>query len=166
MTTYTPLLLKVQVQSEDFNLGDEVNTLRAGRHDIGAVVSFVGAVRQWLPDGSAACALELEHYPGMTERLLREAAEQAAQRFDLQAVSIIHRVGSLSLGDQIVLVAAASAHRQAAFEGCHYLMDWLKTGAPFWKREVHRGQGRWVEARTQDHDALARWSVSSKEKHT
>jgi molybdopterin synthase catalytic subunit len=139
-------------------LGQEVSTLRDGCMDVGAVVSFVGTVRQWLPavDGLTT-ALELEHYPGMTERVLVEQAHQAVERFDALGVRIIHRVGKLALGEQIVLVAVVAMHRRAAFACCEYLMDWLKTQAPFWKKECLGGSGEWVSARDQDDAALTRW---------
>jgi molybdopterin synthase catalytic subunit len=144
----------VSVQSEDFVLQAELDALAEGDLDAGAVTSFVGKVRQW---GQGSEALELEHYPGMTERSIHAMIDEAARRFDLRGVRIIHRVGRLALGEQIVLVAVSSSHRRAAFQGCEFLMDWLKTQAPFWKKEVTAQGGQWVDARVQDDEALARW---------
>jgi molybdopterin synthase catalytic subunit len=144
----------VSVQSGDFELQAEVAALRADDTDVGAVTTFVGSVRQW---GLGSKALELEHYPGMTERSIEAMIDEAARRFDVRGVRIIHRVGRLALGDQIVLVAVSSSHRRAAFECCEFLMDWLKTQAPFWKKEVTEQGGQWVDAREQDDAALARW---------
>jgi molybdopterin synthase catalytic subunit len=150
-------MVRVAVQQADFDLSEEVATLRQGRLDVGAVVSFVGTVRQWVPAANASAVLELEHYPGMTERVLTEEAHSALSRFEVQGIRIIHRVGVLSLGEQIVLVAVVAMHRQAAFACCEYLMDWLKTQAPFWKKERQGGVDHWVAAREQDDAALARW---------
>jgi molybdopterin synthase catalytic subunit len=144
----------VSVQSEDFALQVELDALSHGDLDAGAVTSFVGKVRQW---GQGSEALELEHYPGMTERSIHAMIDEAAQRFDLRGVRIVHRVGRLGLGEQIVLVAVSSSHRRAAFQGCEFLMDWLKTQAPFWKKELAAQGGQWVDARVQDDEALARW---------
>jgi len=144
----------VSVQSEDFVLQAELDALAQGDLDAGAVTSFVGRVRQW---GHGSEALELEHYPGMTERSIHAMIDEAAQRFDLRGVRIVHRVGRLALGEQIVLVAVSSSHRRAAFQGCEFLMDWLKTQAPFWKKELAAQCGQWVDARVQDDEALARW---------
>ena len=145
----------IRVQAEDFNLGSEMDALVASRKDIGAVVSFTGKVRD-LPDGELS-AMTLEHYPGMTEKMLADIEAQAHKRWPLQESLIIHRYGRLEPGDQIVLVITASAHRQAAFEACAFLMDWLKTKAPFWKLE-ESDQGRsWVEAKQADNDAADSW---------
>jgi molybdopterin synthase catalytic subunit len=144
----------VSVQSEDFVLQAELDALAAGDLDAGAVTSFVGRVRQW---GQGSQALELEHYPGMTEQSIHAMIDEAARRFALRGVRIIHRVGCLGLGEQIVLVAVSSSHRRAAFQGCEFLMDWLKTQAPFWKKELTDQGGQWVDARVQDDEALARW---------
>lgn len=144
----------VAVQAADFDPGLEIAAL--GGPGVGAVASFVGVVR----DGSAGdlAALELEHYPGMTERSLRMIAEKAAARWPLTGVRIVHRVGRLAVGERIVLAAAASAHRQAAFDACAFVMDFLKTDAPFWKREIRRdGAAEWVDARISDDAAKARW---------
>jgi molybdopterin synthase catalytic subunit len=144
----------VSVQSEDFVLQAELDALSLGDLDAGAVTSFVGRVRQW---GQGSQGLELEHYPGMTERSIHAMIDEAARRFDLRGVRIVHRVGHLALGEQIVLVAVSSSHRRAAFQGCEFLMDWLKTQAPFWKKELTASGGQWVDARVQDDEALARW---------
>jgi molybdopterin synthase catalytic subunit len=145
------------VQREDFDVGKEVARLRAGRTDIGAVCTFSGIVRA--EAGAAAVAgITLEHYPGMTEAELAEVEAEARRRWPLQASLIVHRVGELKPGDNIVLVVTASAHRQAAFAAAEFLMDYLKTRAPFWKKEVGPdGRERWVEARASDDAAAARW---------
>jgi molybdopterin synthase catalytic subunit len=150
-------LPQLSVQPADFDLGAEVARLREGDLGVGAVASFVGTVRQWVP-GEAA-TLVLEHYPGMTERRIAEIMAQARQRFDVRALRVIHRVGPLALGDQIVLVAVSSAHRGEAFAACEFLMDWLKTEAPFWKKEISPQGERWVDAREQDSQAAQRWST-------
>jgi len=150
----------VSVQTDDFDLSQEVTQLRQGQLDVGAVASFVGTVRQWWPSSEAEPQAQflLEHYPGMTERVLAQAAQDALVRFEALGIRLIHRVGSLSAGDQIVLVTVAATHRRAAFDCCDYLMDWLKTQAPFWKKEVAHGEGRWVDARDSDTAALQRWT--------
>jgi len=152
---------RVSVQHEDFDLSTEVARLRSQNGQIGAVVSFVGTVREWLPSGagqdSTSACLELEHYPGMTESAIEAMIVEAERRFDLRGVRVIHRVGRLGVGDQIVLVVTASSHRGQAFEGCEFLMDWLKTQAPFWKKEISSKGERWVEAKASDDQALARW---------
>ena len=146
----------IRVQLEDFDVGHELDDLTRGRHDIGAVASFVGLVRE-LGDGETLSAMTLEHYPGMTERQLEALEADAMQRWPLQAVLIIHRYGRLEPGQRIVLCAAASSRRQAAFEACAFLMDWLKTKAPFWKLEETGSSAKWVEARADDDTAAARW---------
>lgn len=157
--------VSVSVQTADFDQGREVAALHQGRTEVGAVVSFVGIVRQWWPDAVDAAqhsddaTLTLEHYPGMTERMLQDEAERTLTRFDAQGIRLIHRVGALALGDQIVLLAVAASHRQAAFDACNYLMDWLKTQAPFWKKEARGGVGQWVAARDADDQALQRWQA-------
>lgn len=145
-------MIEIRVQAEDFDPGAELARLHTGRDDIGAVASFVGLVR-----GGDIVAMTLEHYPGMTERQLRAVADQATTRWPLEAVTVVHRHGRLLPGDRIVLVAVASAHRAAAFEACAFLMDWLKTQAPFWKREETAAGARWVEAKAADDAAAARW---------
>jgi molybdopterin synthase catalytic subunit len=148
--------MTVSVQREDFDIGAEMARLTAADPDIGAVVSFTGLVRQLTGDGPIT-AMELEHYPGMTEQALQQIAAEAQARWPLQGVRVIHRYGSLEPGDRIVLVLAASRHRQAAFEAAEFLMDYLKTRAPFWKKEDHAGVARWVDARDADDSAAARW---------
>ncbi len=150
----------VRVQSDDFDIGRDLSALTEGRHDIGGLVSFTGLVRD-LGGDEAVCAMTLEHYPGMTEKLLAEIEAEANERWPLSASLIIHRYGKLMPGDQIVLVATASAHRQAAFEACEFLIDWLKTKAPFWKLEETSDGAEWVEARKVDDDAAARWVKNS-----
>ena len=148
----------VRVQPEDFDLAAELAVLTAGRTDIGAVVTFSGLVRD---DGGLA-AMELEHYPGMTEKALASIEAEARDRWPLNAALIIHRVGKLLPGEQIMMVATASPHRQAAFEAAEFLMDYLKSRAPFWKKEhLSGGQARWVDARVTDEEALKRWARDS-----
>jgi len=147
----------IRVQHEDFDLGAELERLSAGRRDVGALCSFVGLVRD-LNEGEGVSAMTLEHYPGMTEKQLDELEAEARRRWPLNDVLVIHRVGRLEPGDRIMLCAVTSGHRQAAFEACQFLMDWLKTRAPFWKLEEHDGEERWVEARASDDAAAARWA--------
>ena len=147
------------MQSEDFDLAAELTALTHGNRSIGGVVSFVGLVRDMAGEAPIS-AMTLEHYPGMTERKLAEIEAEARRRWPLQDALIIHRHGRLEPGDQIVLVATASAHRQAAFEACHFLIDWLKTQAPFWKLEDGPSGEIWVDARSDDDDAAARWADS------
>ena len=148
--------MSVRVQTEDFDVSQEMLVLRQKNPKIGAVASFVGVVRD-LNDGDEVSALTLEHYPGMTEKQLEHIESIANQRWHLEASLIIHRYGKLDLGDQIVLVACASAHRGEAFEACHFLIDWLKTKAPFWKLEETGSGSKWVEAIDADKDAAHRW---------
>ena len=147
----------VRVQTEDFDLAAELAALTAGRTDIGAVVTFTGLVRD-VAGQAAVSAMTLEHYPGMTERQLAAIAAEAEQRWPLTSCTVIHRHGALAPGDRIVAVITASAHRQAAFEAAQFLMDWLKTKAPFWKREATGDGDRWVDARAEDDTAAKRWS--------
>ena len=148
----------VRVEREDFDVGAEVRRLTAGRTDIGAIVTFTGTVRSG-SDGGAITAMTLEHYPGMTEAELARVEAEAGSRWPLQASLIVHRVGTLKPGDNIVLVVTASAHRQAAFAAAEFLMDYLKTRAPFWKKETRAdGVERWVEARDSDGSAAERWT--------
>ena len=148
--------MKIQVQSEVFDLGDEVAAMSQGRTNIGAIASFVGLARD-MNEGSGVQAMTLEHYPGMTEKALAGLVEEARSRWALLDVTVIHRVGRLLPGDPIVLVAVASGHRGEAFAACEYIMDALKTRAPFWKKEETPEGERWVEARASDDAAAARW---------
>lgn len=150
----------IRVQEEDFDLGTELKALSADRTGIGGLCSFVGLVRDMAGESEIG-AMTLEHYPGMTERALEEIEAEALARWPLEATLIVHRYGRLEPGDQIVLVAAASAHREAAFEACHYLIDFLKTRAPFWKLEDTADGPKWVDARHSDDEAVARWAVKS-----
>ncbi len=154
----------VQVQTQDFDLGAEVAALRAGDGGTGAVVAFVGTVRDRAGGQSPGhiTAMELEHYPGMTEAAIQAMVAEARRRFaDLRGVRIIHRVGLLQPLDQIVLVAVTASHRGTAFQACEFLMDYLKTQAPFWKKESTADGARWVDARVTDDEALARWGIAA-----
>ncbi len=146
----------IRVQKEDFDVGAEIARLTEGRHEIGGVVTFLGLVRD-MAGGGKIGAMTLEHYPGMTEKQLAEIEQEANRRWPLTASLIIHRYGRLEPGDRIVLVITASAHREAAFEACHFLIDWLKTKAPFWKLEDTDKGAQWVAADTRDDKAAARW---------
>ena len=148
--------MPVRVQTTDFDVGAEIAALRAGDARVGAVASFIGTVRD-INDGSGVSTLTLEHYPGMTEKALEAIVAQARERWDLIDVLVIHRIGEMAPTDQIVLVAVTSAHRGEAFEACAFIMDYLKTEAPFWKKEVTPAGTRWVEARASDDEAAARW---------
>ncbi len=152
--------LSIRVQTEDFDLSTELKSLSAHDKTIGALVSFVGLVRD-INEGQHVEAMTLEHYPGMTEKALHEIAQEAQQRWPLQGITLIHRVGDLLPGDQIVLVITASRHRHAAFESADFLMDFLKSKAPFWKKENTPEGARWVDARESDERALARWQISA-----
>lgn len=152
--------MTVRVQTEDFDLSIEVAALRAQNPRIGAVACFVGTVRD-LNEGSGVEAMELEHYPGMTEKALTEIVDAARGRWPGVDVLIVHRVGKLYPLDQIVLVATTSAHRGDAFASCEFVMDYLKTQAPFWKKEKTAAGERWVDARESDDAALARWGIES-----
>ena len=151
----------IRVQREDFDVADELAALTQGNHDIGGLVSFVGLVRD-MAGGEAIGAMTLDHYPGMTERMLGRIEAEAHARWPLEASLIIHRHGRLEPGEQIVLVATASAHRQAAFDACQFLIDWLKTKAPFWKLEETPSGERWVDARSSDDAAAERWVTEDK----
>lgn len=151
---------RVSIQTQDFDLGAEVTALRAADPGVGAVASFVGTVRD-RNDGQGVSAMELEHYPGMTEKAIEAMIDEAFRRFDIRAARVIHRVGPLAPLDQIVLVVVTSAHRGAAFQACEFLMDYLKTQAPFWKKETTPEGSRWVDARVSDDAALARWGIAS-----
>jgi molybdopterin synthase catalytic subunit len=149
-------MIEVRVQAGDFDLGIELARLRAGDARVGAVVSFVGLVRD-INDGAQVAAMELEHYPGMTERALEDIVEQARARWPLYGALVIHRVGPLKPCDQIVLVAVTGAHRGEAFDACEFIIDYLKTDAPFWKKEDTPEGSRWVDARISDDSARAKW---------
>ena len=149
----------IRVQREDFDAGAELARMTAGRADIGGLASFIGIVRE-KTDAGALSAMTLEHYPGMTEKRLAEIEAEAARRWPLAASLIIHRYGRLSPGERIVLVATASSHRQAALESCQFLIDWLKTKAPFWKLEETAAGSQWVAARETDDRAAERWRKS------
>lgn len=149
---------EVSIQPADFDLSAEVTALREADGQVGAVATFVGTMRD-RNDGTRVSAMELEHYPGMTERAIETMVAEARGRFEIRGVRVIHRVGPLRPGDQIVLVAVTATHRQAAFEACEFLMDYLKTQAPFWKKETTPAGTRWVDARASDDDALARWGL-------
>ena len=150
---------RVFIQTADFDLAKEVAALRADDKRVGAVCSFVGTVRD-RNDGDAIASMELEHYPGMTERAIEAMIDEAMRRFEIRQARVIHRIGLLQPLDQIVLVVVTSAHRRAAFEGCEFLMDYLKTQAPFWKKEETPSGARWVDARSDDDAALARWGIA------
>ncbi|PSV32401.1 molybdopterin synthase catalytic subunit MoaE [Photobacterium sp. GB-27] len=147
--------MMISVQFDDFSVADEYEKLAEGT-EAGAVVTFIGKVRDF-NQGDAVTGLSLEHYPGMTEKSLQEIVDQAHQRWPLLKTRVIHRVGDLALGDQIVFVGVTSAHRGAAFEACEFIMDFLKTRAPFWKKEQTPEQSRWVDARETDTSAADRW---------
>ena len=148
--------MPVRVQTADFDLGEEVAGLRAGQGGVGAVVAFIGTVRD-MNQGASVVAMELEHYPGMTEKALHDIVAQAKARWNILDALVIHRVGPLLPLDQIVLVAVTSAHRGEAFAACEFIMDYLKTEAPFWKKEQTPDGARWVDARSTDDQALAKW---------
>jgi molybdopterin synthase catalytic subunit len=149
----------IRIQQDDFDVAREIAALTAGRTDIGAVVSFSGICRG-TESGEPIAALTLEHYPGMAEAEIGRHAEEALSRWPLQGLTIVHRVGRIAPGENIVLVLTASAHRQAAFEAAEFLMDYLKTSAPFWKREEGTKGSNWIEARDHDDTAAARWTKS------
>lgn len=149
----------IRIQAEDFDVSTELKQLSANDKTVGALVSFVGLVRD-INEGQSIQAMTLEHYPGMTEKALHEIVQAAQQRWPLQGVTIIHRIGDLLPSDQIVLVITASRHRHAAFESADFLMDFLKSKAPFWKKENTPEGSRWVDARESDEIALARWNNS------
>lgn len=151
----------VRVQTEDFDPGAELDALTAGHTDIGATVSFVGYMRD-MNEGESVDTMTLEHYPGMAEKALEAIEREAHERWPLTGSTIVHRVGPLTPGDRIVLVITASAHRQAAFEAATFLMDWLKTKAPFWKKESSNAGDRWVAARAEDDEAARKWAAPDK----
>ena len=151
---------RVSIRSDDFDLGAEVAALRQGDGGVGAVAAFIGTVRD-RNDGAAVQSLELEHYPGMTEAAIETMVDEAMRRFVIRAVRVVHRVGVLAPTAQIVLVAVTAAHRGEAFQACEFLMDYLKTQAPFWKKEAGPDGVRWVDARVADDAALARWGIAA-----
>ena len=155
---------RVRIQAEDFDAGREIAALRQGNGGVGAIAAFIGTVRDRSAGSDAAdtTRMELEHYPGMTERAIEAMIDAAQARFDIRGARVIHRVGALMPQDQIVLVVVSSAHRGEAFAACQFLMDYLKTQAPFWKKE-HRpdGTAEWVDARVTDDAALERWGLKS-----
>ena len=150
---------RVSIRHEDFDLTTELAALRQGDAGVGAVVSFVGTVRD-RSEGQGVSAMELEHYPGMTERAIESMIDETQRRFDIRGARVVHRVGPLQPCEQIVLVAVSSAHRGQAFQACEFLMDYLKTQAPFWKKETTPEGARWVDARVADDAALARWGLT------
>ncbi len=152
--------MSVSVQAQDFDAGQELAQLGAGKPQIGAVVSFIGLVRNGQDDARSPeiCDMTLEYYPGMTEKALERIVAEASSRWPLQAVRVIHRYGQLAVGAQIVFVAVATRHRGEAFQACEFIMDYLKTEAPFWKKEAQAdGSGHWVDARDSDDQALNKW---------
>jgi molybdopterin synthase catalytic subunit len=159
--TSAPAGPRVEIREADFDVSAELDALRAGDGAVGGLVAFVGTVRD-ASDGRDVATLELEHYPGMTERAIEAMVEAAITRFGIRAAKVIHRVGRLTACDRIVLVAVAAAHRGEAFQAAEFLMDWLKTEAPFWKKERDAsGEGRWVDARSADDRAARRWGIVS-----
>ena len=154
-------LPRVSIQTEDFDLSTEVAALRRENRGIGAVCSFTGTVRD-RNEGDQVSSMELEHYPGMTEKAIAAMVDAARQRFDILGARIIHRVGLLAPLEQIVLVAVSSAHRGESFQACEFLMDYLKTQAPFWKKEQTAQGAHWVDARVSDDAALARWGIAAR----
>ena len=153
---------RVAIQHEDFDVSAELAQLRAEDHRVGAVCSFVGTVRvAGKPGDAPVLDMELEHYPGMTEKAIDAMVDEAQRRFDIFAARVIHRVGLLRPGEQIVFVAVTSAHRGQSFRACEFLMDYLKTQAPFWKKERTAHGEQWVDARSSDDAALARWGIQA-----
>jgi molybdopterin synthase catalytic subunit len=172
---------RVSIQAQDFNVAEEIAALRAGDHRVGAVCSFIGTVRDrnaaptfvlgrpggQTPGSSPAAdtgpvqSMELEHYPGMTEKAIEAMIDEAHRRFDIFGARVIHRIGVLQPADQIVLVAVTSAHRGESFKACEFLMDYLKTQAPFWKKEQTTAGAQWVDARVSDDEALAKWGIQA-----
>lgn len=152
--------MSIRIQTEDFDLSEELKRLRSGHHDIGAVVSFLGTVRD-IHDDQSILSMELEHYPGMTELTLGEITDEVRKRWDIIDLTVIHRIGRLKPADQIVLVIVASRHRGDAFMACEYLIDMLKTRVPFWKKEETVTGTRWVQAKSSDQNVLDRWKTSS-----
>ena len=151
---------RVSIQTEDFNLSQEVEQLRAGDKRVGAVCTFTGTVRD-RNDGLSVSSMELEHYPGMTEKAIEAMIDEAVVRFDIFGARVVHRIGVLQPLDQVVMVAVTSAHRGTSFQACEFLMDYLKTQAPFWKKEQTPEGARWVDARVSDDAALAKWGIQA-----
>lgn len=160
MTRPMTLTARVVIQTADFNLAEEVETLRRGDKRVGAVCTFTGTVRD-RNDGLSVNSMALEHYPGMTEKAIEAMIDEACARFDIFGVRVIHRVGLLQPLDQVVMVAVTSAHRGESFKACEFLMDYLKTQAPFWKKEETPEGARWVDARVSDDAALAKWGINA-----
>ena len=154
-------MARVWIGQEDFDVSDQIAQLRAGDGGVGAVVTFLGTVRDRQGGRHGISSLELEHYPGMTEASIEAMIDQAFQRFDIRSARVLHRVGLLQPLDQIVLVLVTSAHRGEAFQACEFLMDYLKTQAPFWKKEATADGARWVDARVSDDQALKRWGINA-----
>jgi molybdopterin synthase catalytic subunit len=152
----------IRIQTEDFDAGAEIAKIRAGNPKVGAVASFVGVCRD-TNDGDAVATMTLEHYPGMTEKALAKIVDEAIARWRVIDVTVVHRVGELKPTDQIVLVVVSGGHRGDAFAACEFIMDYLKTRAPFWKKEQTPEGARWVEARTSDDDAAERWAAGKKD---
>jgi len=152
---------RVSIQAEDFSLANEVDALRKGDKRVGAVCTFTGTVRD-RNDGLSVSSMELEHYPGMTEKAIEAMIDEALNRFDIFGARVVHRVGFLQPLDQVVMVAVTSAHRGESFKACEFLMDYLKTKAPFWKKEQTPEGARWVDARVTDDAALAKWGIELK----
>jgi len=150
---------RVVIQTADFSLATEIEALRANNKGVGAVCSFIGTVRD-RNDGQSVSTMELEHYPGMTEKSIEAMIDEAFQRFDILGARVIHRVGLLQPLDQVVMVAVTSSHRGSSFQACEFLMDYLKTQAPFWKKEQTPAGARWVDARVTDDAALAKWGLN------
>ena len=155
-----PRVPRVAIQAGDFDVSAELTALRASDGAVGAVCCFVGTVRD-RSEGAAVSTMELEHYPGMTEKAIEAMIDEAQRRFDILGARVVHRIGLLQPADQIVLVAVTSSHRGESFRACEFLMDYLKTQAPFWKKEATPAGARWVDARVSDDAALARWGISA-----
>ena len=151
---------RITIQAGDFNLADEVDALRKNDKRVGAICTFTGTVRD-RNDGLSVSSMELEHYPGMTEKAIESMIDEAMVRFDIFAARVVHRIGLLQPLDQVVMVAVTSAHRGESFKACEFLMDYLKTQAPFWKKEETPDGVRWVDARISDDKALARWGIAA-----
>ena len=155
------MFARVSIQTQDFNLGIEVDALRRNDKRVGAVCSFIGTVRD-RNDGLNVSSMELEHYPGMTEKAIEAMIDEALKRFDIFGARVVHRVGLLQPLDQVVMVAVTAAHRGESFKACEFLMDYLKTQAPFWKKEQTPDGARWVDARVTDDAALAKWGIEAR----